>query len=62
MAAAAEAAAKEEESESDSDEEPVDGHKFGEPLTRTVAQDGFADRGGYGSFQDRDDDDEVSLV
>lgn len=59
MAAAAEAIAKEEESSSDSDEEPADGHKFGEPLTRIAAQDGFANRRSF-EADDRDDDDEVS--
>jgi hypothetical protein len=39
----------------DDDDEPAGGMKFGEPLTRTVAADGFASRGNF-------DDDGVSLV
>ena len=49
------------DSSSDEDEEPAGGHKFGEPLTRTVAQDGYAGRTGYDSFADREDDEEVSV-
>ena len=51
--------------DSDDDDDEIGVHKFGEPLTRTMAQDGYA-RGGeaYEAYEDRnesgDDDDSVS--
>lgn len=57
------ASGKSDDSSDDDDEVGV--HKFGEPLTRTMAQDGYA-RGGdsYEAYEDRnesgDDDDNVS--
>lgn len=56
--------AKDDDDSSDDDDE-VGVHKFGEPLTRTMAQDGYARGGeGYEAYEDRnesgDDDDSVS--
>jgi SIT4-associating protein SAP185/190 len=63
QAADADGGAKSDDSSDDDDEVGV--HKFGEPLTRTMAQDGYS-RGGesYEAYEDRnesgDDDDSVS--
>jgi SIT4-associating protein SAP185/190 len=51
--------------DSDDDDDEIGVHKFGEPLTRTMAQDGYARGGeGYEAYEDRnesgDDDDSVS--
>lgn len=62
------AGAKDQSEDDSSDEEDEGGalgmHKFGEPLTRTSAQDGFAHRGdGFDSYEDRqesgDEDDDA---
>lgn len=59
---------KSDDSSDDDDEAALSAHKFGEPLTRTMAQDGYARGGGdsYESYEDRhesgDDDDTVSLA
>ena len=47
-------------SDSSDEEEEATEHKFGEPLTRTKAQDGFVDRGenGLESFTDRTESDD----
>ena len=65
VATAADVFAKSEDSSSDDEEEAAagDAAKFGEPLTRTNAADGFANRQRFDSFADRDsgsDDEQVS--
>lgn len=56
-AAAAAAAEAAEEDSSDDDEDDNREHAFGEPLSRTVAQDAFGGSG-FDTFNDRDDADE----
>jgi SIT4-associating protein SAP185/190 len=52
--------------DSDDDDDEIGVHKFGEPLTRTMAQDSYNRGEGYEAYEDRnesgDDDDSVSLA
>lgn len=58
---------KSDDSSDEEDEATSGAHKFGEPLTRTKAKDGYAQGGdSYESYEDRnesgDDDDSVSYI
>lgn len=51
------------EDSSDEEDEPTTEHTFGEPLSRTPAKDGFADRAGFDTFNDmHEGDDEGNTV
>ncbi|WVR09507.1 hypothetical protein IAU60_006575 [Kwoniella sp. DSM 27419] len=54
------AQSRDDDSSSDDDDDGDEGHavKFGEPLTRTSAGDGFAHRGEYDAYADQEGDEE----